>query len=185
MYDYEVIKKKLIEKDYLLYEDGRLNIVGFRQGTVADKFEDWISILFKDEFGWHSNSWKATTRPGIPWLLKPMNPNGTAILVPGQYVEAYSLGLHKGKKALIQVEKVKVYRDDNRDSTWDENKDSIEEGYFGINIHRPGFMSKTVGLNSAGCQVFEDGYDFDEFMWWCWKQAETLKNRFTYTLMEI
>ena len=39
-------------------------------------------------------------------------------------------------KHLNNREKVKVYRDNNRDGKYDLNEANIHEGIYGINIHR-------------------------------------------------
>ena len=89
-----------------------------------------------------------------------MNDKGVAILKPGQYRGSHTIGLHQGKyEALKQGGKVKVYRDANRDMNYDEKV--IQEGVFGINIHKAGANSTYVENWSEGCQVFsfsrEDG----------------------------
>jgi hypothetical protein len=114
-----------------------------------------------------------------------MRESGTAILCPGQYVETYALGLFKGYTALKQVKEVKVYRDNNLDDKVDINGMVIEAGLFGIHIHRAGWMSKTVGLSSAGCQVFQSRVGFDRFIDVCRMSERLYGNKFTYTLMEL
>ena len=82
----------------------------------------------------------------------------------------------------IQLEEVveEVYRGYKYD------RDSIQDGYFGINIHRSSAYKPSTYINkySAGCQVFQDPDDFDEFMEICKKAAEVWGNKFTYTLLE-
>lgn len=59
--------------------------------------------------------------PGRAWLtLGWGGPGGTAILCPGQYVDAYEVGNHNGKyEALLQGRPVKVWRDYDRDGKLD------------------------------------------------------------------
>lgn len=114
-----------------------------------------------------------------------MNPKGAAVLVPGQYRQAYALGDFRGYTALKQVAPVKVYRDYNQDSHIDMSSATIEEGYFGIHIHRAGVWSKIVGTSSAGCQVFARHKDFAEFITICQLGAAHWGNSFTYTLLEL
>jgi hypothetical protein len=76
---------------------------------------------------------------------------------------------------------VKVYRDANKDMTYDESK--IQEGVFGINIHKAGADSTYVENWSEGCQVFKKSADFDEFMVIVKKAAALHGNSFTYTLL--
>lgn len=109
-------------------------------------------------------------------------PQGTAILVPGQYKNCYGFGKYRGYECLRQVLPVKVYRDDDGDEEFDTNSDTVEEGLFGIHIHKAGVLSKIVGTWSAGCQVFQRKEDFEEFMNLC---KDSLQDLFTYTLIEF
>lgn len=162
-----------------------LNIVGFRNKNARpNHFDDELSVYYIDRLVRRKVSWPITTYPGLPWLLKPMNPKGAAIMVPGQYRSAYILGRFRGVAALRQVKPVKVYRDRDLDGTFTLNPDTIEEGLFGLHIHRAGIWSKVVGLSSAGCQVFQRQKDFLEFIGLCQKAAANWGNKFTYTLME-
>ena len=66
-----------------------------------------------------------------------MNKDGVAILKPGQYRGSHKLGLHQGKyEALRQKSPVKVYRDNNKDGDYDLIEENVQEGIFGINIHK-------------------------------------------------
>ena len=62
---------------------------------------------------------------------------------------------------------------------------TINEGYFGINIHRsnPYDKSYLVEKWSAGCQVFQSVKDYDEFLDICKESAKLYGNSFTYTLL--
>nr|GFC57559.1 hypothetical protein [Tanacetum cinerariifolium] len=84
-------------------------------------------------------AWIITTTPGNFYLHQPLSKTGCAVLVPGQYKDAYQLGFHQNKPthpALVQTGgKVRAYRDNDRDFYAEETK-VIEEGHFGINIHR-------------------------------------------------
>ncbi len=60
----------------------------------------------------------------------------------------------------------------------------IQEGVFGINIHKAGADSTYVENWSEGCQVFKRAKDFDEFMAICRKAKDIHGNSFTYTLIE-
>lgn len=165
-----------------------LNIVGWRdiQGH-SNEFNDYIAVYYYDPVTrtWESEGWKATTRPGTPWLLKPMNPKGAAIMVPGQYRSAYQLGNFRGYTALKQVRPVKVFRDGDQDHLWDSDQTTIETGLFGLHIHRAGFYSRSIGLWSAGCQVIEKKQDFDSFISLCQLGQRYWGTAFTYTLLEF
>ena len=129
--------------------------------------------------------WKCTTDPGTKAVKEFHNPNGVARLVPNQYRGSHTIGLHQGKyEALKQQKPVKVYRDKNKDMTFDET--NIQEGLFGINIHRsnPKTESEFVENWSEGCQVFKAVKDFNEFMKICNLAKSVHGNSFTYTLIE-
>lgn len=163
-----------------------LNIVGWRnlKGRV-NCFDDLLSVYYETHFGWEYFYWPATTRPGDKWLIAPLNKKGTAIVVPGQYINTYRIGQHKGQTALVQINPIKVYRDNNRDSQFDVNPATIEEGLFGINIHRAGFWTAFVGAFSAGCQVVQKQADFADFLVLCYRAVAMHSPFFDYTLIEI
>lgn len=178
------LKEIVGDLGYELNVHGKLNIVGQRNKTrERNKYTDVISIFQNTPGGWKERHFEATTLPGTPNLLKPVNLKGTAILVPGQYVDSYAIGLHRNKyKALIQVLPVRVYRDNDRDDMCDPDETYIDEGLFGINIHRASLLNTVVGADSAGCQVIKKRSDFGDFMKWCTASGQ---RRFTYTLIEI
>jgi len=181
--------KETTEKGYKIFKDEtklyNLNIIGWRnKASRPNYFDDYIAIYYKWSNNWYYKYWKATTLPGIPWLKNPLNDKGTAILVPGQYFHAYSLGAYKGYPALKQVLPVKVYRDNNRDSQFNKDSVTIEEGIFGIHIHKASLWTKYVNRFSAGCQVFQYKKDFDTFITYLRQSALLWGNSFTYTLLE-
>lgn len=168
-----------------------VNIIGVRRDNdKSDKFDDYILAIYRSEedLDWVCKVWSATTDPGRHWLENPMNPAGTAILVPGQYLEAYSIGKHQGKyEAVCQKKPVSVWRDNNKDDILDyTSSEGGISGVYGINIHRsnPYNESYVVGKWSAGCQVFKKIADFSEFMELCRLSADKMGNSFTYTLLE-
>ena len=195
VYSLQQIYNAIHEKKYKWFKQGDydVNIVGIRnsstKGRVTNHYDDHITIAYKLKEDWHFHYWPATTDPGLYWIDNPMNSRGgTAILVPDQYNQVYKLDKHNGKyQALCQRNgKVKVYRDGNKDKKYDYDQDSIQNGYFGINIHRSSAYKASNYINkySAGCQVFQDPDDFDEFIDICRKAADIWGNKFTYTLLE-
>lgn len=185
--------KKLFErKGYTYFNKGEynLNIIGVRHTgeVVTNKFDDALVVIWIDEQGRFCRKvFECTTQPGISYMGKTMgNIKGTAILVPGQYRGAYKIGLHKGKyKALVQAKPVKVYRDNDKDNEYDYNPTTIDEGYFGINIHKAGTASVIVNNWSAGCTVLAKEEDFKSLMYLAKKQVEHgLGEMFTYTLLK-
>lgn len=165
--------------------DYNLNIIGVRDKNLnTNTFNDDIYIVYKVKGNWVMDSYPITTKPGYKSLLNPMNPKGTGIMVPGQYRGAYKLGLHRGEYlALVQVKPIKVYRDNNRDTIIDLNPKTIDEGYFGGNIHKAGRDSKIVDDWSALCQVFKRSKDYDKFIELCKISEKLYGNSFTYTLL--
>ena len=183
-------KSILRSKGYQVYtRPYELNIVGLRsKSTVPNTFDDEIHVFYKiSPLKWNYHVYKATTDPGTFWLLNPMQPEGTAILAQGQYVDAYEIGLHKGEyQALVQKKPVTVMRDYQRIAYLDFMNGYRETGNFDINIHRAMATGKTkyVDKFSAGCQVFQSADDFEEFMGLCNQHQELYGNSFTYTLID-
>jgi len=192
MYTREQIEKAVKGKGYAWFEgtkDYDLNIVGVRNSATGNKvtnvFDDKITVSYKLNGEWQFHEWNATTDPGKKGVMEYHNAAGVARLVEGQYRGSHSIGLHQGKyKALKQAKPVKVYRDPNRDLTYDETK--IAEGIFGINIHRSSATGTSTYVEnwSEGCQVFSTITDFDKFMVLCEKASAIHGNSFTYTLIE-
>jgi len=166
-----------------------LNIVGIRNSSPKiDSFNDRLVVFWRYNKKLYYGEYPITTLPGEYYLIhKLLNQKGAAILCPGQYRGAYSLGLHKGSyEALVQSKPVKVFRDGDRDDEYDLDPNTLEQGYFGINIHRAYKKGKApkVGKTSAGCQVFQSALDYAEFMECCAHAFEEWGNSFTYTLLE-
>ena len=180
----------LKNKGYAFFNKGKynLNIIGIRRdgNKVTNEFDDALVVIHHAESGNEIRYWyPITTEPGIIYMKDPIGSKGTAILVPGQYRGAWKIGLHQGKyKALTQCKSVKVYRDGNKDNIYDFDSKTIDEGIFGINIHKAGAASIQVDKWSAGCQVFANTVDFNHFMKLCDKQVENGYGKFfTYTLL--
>lgn len=181
------IKEAMRKKQYSFYENGdyNLNIIGIR--TVSDQidnlFDDTLFLAYKVEDRFNVQQFDCTTQPGAYYMKNPMNKLGSAILVPGQYKGAYTIGLHQGKyEALRQSGLLKIYRDNDRDTTYDyENiTDSVNDG---INIHKAGRASKKIDNWSAGCQVLAYSADFDILMGLAKRSAKLYGPKFTYTLL--
>jgi hypothetical protein len=184
----EQIEAAMIKKGFAYFSDGELNlnIIGIRQSSTGNKvtnlFDDFLTLSYKHNGAWVFKQWAATTDPGTKGVKEFHNAAGVARLVAGQYRGSHAIGLHQGKyEALKQAKNVKVYRDANKDMTYDESK--IQEGVFGINIHKAGADSTYVENWSEGCQVFKKSADFDEFMVIVKKAAALHGNSFTYTLL--
>jgi lysozyme len=100
----------------------------------------------------------ALVAPGLPGGIAAFNANcdpslgrpGIAVLLPG--VWTYRLGIHGLSKprdrqyeALVQAAPVTVARDPARAGA----RPALETGWFGINIHRGGYVT----TSSLGCQT--------------------------------
>lgn len=189
-YTREKIEKAVKTKGYVWFEgekDYDVNIVGVRNTSTGDKvtnvFDDTLTVSYKVNGEWVYKEWSATTDPGKKGVMEFHNVAGVARLVPGQYRGSHTIGLHQGKyEALRQQKNVKVYRDKDKDMQYDT--DLIQEGVFGINIHKAGADSTYVENWSEGCTVFKRSADFDAFMKICKEAAKIHGNSFTYTLIE-
>jgi hypothetical protein len=129
-----------------------------------------------------------------------MDKNGTAIMVPGQYKGAYTIGIHGrtwasgGYKALEQKAPMVYVRDNSKDERLDFElyrnpelfKNNRIVANLKTNIHRASKLESVplIGRYSAGCQVFQKPEEFNEFLSLCEIAARQYGNSFTYTLIE-
>lgn len=189
------IEAAVKSKGYTWFEDTKnkgydVNIVGVRNSAPGNKvtnvFDDWMTLSYKENGIWKYNIWPITTDPGKKAVMEFHNPKGVARVIPGQYKGLWMVGLHQGKyEALRQKGNVKLWRDKNKDLTFNESV--IDEGAsFGINCHRsnPKTESEYVENWSEGCQVFKRVKDFNAFMDIVRKSKDIHGNSFTYTLIE-
>ena len=189
--NYDQVRRRVINKGYKWFDNNlELNIVSFRNPSTGNKctnqFDDTLTVSFKENGLISFKEYLVTVDAGKSSLINPINSKGCALLVPDQYVNCYSIGLHKGQyEALVQVQEVKVYRDNDKDLHYKFDESTIDKGLFGINIHRsnPKTESSLVDGWSAGCTVFKRLKDFNEFMRFVKKSRTDIGNRFTYTLI--
>ncbi len=185
----EVLLKDVIEllkrKNYIIYtEPKRLNIAGIRSvDKTVNLFNDLFWVFWMEGTEQKSFSMAGTTDPGLTYLKTLLNPKGTGILVPGQY--DYKLGLHKGKiKAFVQDGPVKLYRDKNKDDKIDINPNTIDSGYYGVNIHPTSvFNPKFIGPWSAACQVPQNKEEFARLINLAEEHKNLYGNKFKYSLL--
>ena len=196
---YEEIKALYKEKGYIFHEEpNNPNLFGRRNADLVtvDKFNDMIGFAMVTEDGRKvCHEWIGTTKPGLKNLDGvPFNPDGTAILIPGQYPNAWILGLHHRNDPLKRYPAYqqrtsgvwKVWRDKDADGQFDMSG-KVFTNAEGINGHRASRNNKGehVGLDGAGCQVI---LHEDEFLQWLWagKNAldKGLPNSFHYTLFQ-
>jgi len=164
-----------------------LNLIGVRnKNTRANTFNDAFCVLYQKSGEWQLEQFKCTTDPGTYYRRNPVNVDGTAVVVPGQYRSLWTFGNHKGRyPALVQNKPITVYRDADEDDELDTNGQVQQTGYFGINCHRANAVreSSLVDKWSAGCQVLADPDDFDHLMGLCRLSENMWGHTFTYTLL--
>jgi len=181
---YDTIELAIKKSGHKWFED-KLNIVGIRtEDKTTNVFNDFITISWIDKITGKKcfTGFNATTDPGLYYLNNPLNIKGTGILVEDQFVDCWEIGLHKGNKALVQCRPVSVYRDNNRDNYLKFDKNTIDTGYFGINIHRAHMtiIQKWIGKYSAGCQVIQSNDAYEKFFNICKDSGQKF---FSYTLL--
>ena len=176
-------------KGYTFFTKGEynLNIIGVRHSgsKITNHFDDCLVVIYNTPKEQNVKKvFECTTLPGKKAMEHPVSIKGTAILKEGQYRGAYKIGYHKGKyKALCQDKPLPVYRDGNKDDNFDLNPISIDNGIFGINIHKAGDNSTLVDGWSYGCQVLSKSIDFNALMRLVNMSANIYGNSFTYTLI--
>jgi hypothetical protein len=175
---YENVRDLYLSKGYT-FREGKyaLNLGAIRgKESKSDKFDDLGWCAYRDEndepqiqFFW------LTTDPGKHWLLNPMNVDGCAIMVPGQYKEVYGAGKHKGEyEAFVQIKPMAYVRDDDKNETLDFSlyRDNFKRSFhvfwdiIGSNLHRASKW-KIVNLVSnwsAGCMVLQQSKTFDKLI---------------------
>lgn len=145
-----------------------INLVGFRSlSRKAGAFDDWICTVMLSAAGeWVTKWYPATTDPGVPWMLSPMNPAGAAVVAHGQIIGAFTMGIHLGiYRCLVQAKPIGVLRDDNRNELIDPPQ-GLDVGWHAIQLHRASAFATLpeVGKFSAGCQVVQDADDYDDLI---------------------
>jgi len=190
--DYDFYKNIFSEFGYVWNDI--MNIVGVRKtsGTTANKFNDKLWVFYQDVDGKKfAEKFTATTVPGF-WkdqgVKKTFYKEGIAVMKPGQYIDAYIIGIHGSKyQAIVNHGKSapSFYRDYNQDANLDLIESTlVTNKHVGLNIHstKEGGGGSDVFNWSEGCQVIKDWNNFQELM----KFADSSKNRglsyFTYTL---
>jgi hypothetical protein len=171
--------------------ENHLNLVGIRNSNQrAGKYDDFLCGLVMKEDAWRLYVWPFTTDPSTSYLRRPINRKGAAILCPGQYLKVYRLDNHNNWCYTLcqRGGPVKVFRDNDKDSTLDWDSSPVDSGYFGINFHwdrnEPSGKSGVNYRSSAGCQVFRYKSDWKEFRELVNEHVEDHGKWFDYTLLE-
>jgi hypothetical protein len=138
----------------IVYVEG-CDTAGKANGNAPNQFND-VRLLLRIQPGGvpqKVNAWNATTEPGKYYTEHPEHPNGAARIAFDQF-KSWIVGRHGSDQheALIQVEKITVYRDKNRD--YRRDGDAPDTGLFGINQHWGYDLAENNIQNaSAGCLV--------------------------------
>mgnify|MGYP001558944548 CR=1 FL=1 len=176
---------------YTFFDRGiyNINIIALRAlPGEPNKFDDYLSISYRrarDEPV--TQAFKCTTDPGTYYLNNPMRTIGTAVIAPQQVRGGMTIGNHKRLySCLVQNKPLKVYRDNNRDSTVNYVGPTIETPNS-LQIHRASanWAVESVNKYSAGCIVVQDPKDFEEFMTIVYLSVERYGDKFTFTLIEL
>lgn len=191
MYNRLEIERAVKAKGYAWFTglDFDVNIVGIRNSETYDhitnKFDDLITVSYRLVDGeWEYFEFQCTTDPGKYWSENLINESGVAILKEGQYRGSHKIRKHRGQyDALCQKAPLQVYRDNNLDECFDLIEENINEGIYGINIHKAGRDSKQIDKWSAGCQVIANESDWNVFMAIMYIARKNWGNSFTYTLI--
>ena len=164
----------------LNYQWPNFHLIGVRsKADAVNEFDDRFFLIDGNNF----YAYRGSTNPGVYWQNNFGKKKGVAVLKPGQYIDGWILGKHRGMyTAWTQAIPLTVYRDADKDGK-SERTEVTEKGLFGINIHRASQnnISKVIDKWSAGCQVMNNPAQFSQFI--LLSEHSGLK-KFTYTLLE-
>ena len=169
-----------------------LTIVGIRMSNKANKFDDYVGVRWLTKDTDVFRLYPATTKPGLHWLLKPMNKRGTACMVIGFYRSLWRIGKHQGKyDALTQISPITLWMDGDKDGELEYTNKVSFSVPVGINLHkasdnwlsvkREQLLNLSVGAWSAGCQVIASAKHFNMLMWFVKQSGQGL---FDYVLVD-
>lgn len=194
---FDSVKASVLKKGYRWFPDKPM-IIGIRtESGLPNVFDDYF-LLCQEYKNKAFVGLMCTTEPGTFYLQRPMNVIGTAILVPGQYIDVWQLGIHgAGKKtaheALRQCGTFKVWRDNNKDAILDYSGPILDArvGSF-IDGHSSGILKhipSRIDKWSAGCQVVQNYELFvqriiNEIKDYLKKYKLPYSTKLTYTLLE-
>ena len=198
----DALKKTVKALNYKWFED-RPNIIGIRTKIeVPDVFNDLLAIVYKENGVEVMKVFCITTDPGVFYQKNLLNSQGCAIVEPGQWLDAYSCGYHKGydgtkmnpktltpypaHRALILTGHIMIKRDADKDGVAGNSGVVVKGDGTGCNIHGAmrADVTRTIGPWSAGCQVFAAWKEKEAFMDICEKYRTFVHNKFTYTLIK-
>ncbi|WKN31382.1 hypothetical protein PZB74_20750 [Porifericola rhodea] len=177
--------RKLRSKGYKIFDRPlELNLIAERSDTVrSEVMDDSLHMLYKDLEGkWVLNSFQVTTDPSAYYIDNPIVSQGYGFIKKGQWLDAYSLGYHKGRPALVQVKPMTVIRNYALKGIFKTYTGTEETGIFGNNIHD---MKGSMINASAGCVVFARDNDYQQFLNQCQVHRNRYGNAFTLSLLDF
>lgn len=169
-----------------------MSLLGIRLSNKSAIFDDLVGAVVHLDGILYVRMYPATTDPGIPYLKKPINRLGTAVVPSGYHPRLWRRGLHQGRyPALVQARPMELYRDNNRNIEIDPDRLVDHSRSVGINLHRASrywkstqveqLLQLSVGRWSAGCQVIASATHFEYLMWFV---NEVDQRYFDYTLLD-
>lgn len=133
------------------------NLVVQRGAGLPGDWDGLLTLSWLETVGgaWTTLSARCATRPGVPFLLRPMHPRGTAMIAPGQHRLSHARGFHhpgtsRASAAWVQVGRLLVRRDNDGDEILEPGE--LVDDVTSANIHRIGSPD---GL--AGCIGVDPG----------------------------
>lgn len=152
------------------YEFNEYNLFGVRnfKGIKEGIFNDSLCLLGDNELFICAG----TTDPSPYYIReKPMNANGTAVLLEGLQPKIWMVGPHGKARVTGLINGWRFGFGTKKQRVKRLNKDfkftgKIYKGWFACNFH-PHFNRTTpdyIGRNSAGCQVPREKRDFEAIM---------------------
>jgi hypothetical protein len=178
-------------------EQKRSVLIAFRNKLEVkkqnqDKFTDALYLIPQNALPTDIiTPWQITTSPSLAYYGdKPLNPQGTGIKMPGDTlynIQSHTLG-HGTYVMGVEGEPVDVGRYDIGIKTYETYHpvSSFKKQNCGMEIHRSSTssVSPCIGPWSAGCQVFCDINEFNDFI--NKAQAQTTNSkRFYYAIIEL
>lgn len=127
------IRGALIRDNQFMFNENKTN-----------EWNDTICVFNKDGY---FKTYDGTVDSGQYFIDNPLHVDGAGYVLPG--ITRIRLGIHKGKKAFVQVGNVRVYRDKNNNGIWEER---LLGEATGGNLHAAHDL-RVVGKSSALCTV--------------------------------
>ena len=187
---YSELKTLVESKGYEFFDKGNynLNIVYIRTNQdFTDRYTDVLHIAYKEGGVEKIFIAPCSTKAGSHYVKNPityLGIKGTAVLIPNQYKATWQFidnNSWLGTPYLKQIKNVKVWRDGVIDE--DIDKQNIQEGNFGINLHTAGDIKGIVYNWSAGCLVTPKVF-WVQVLDLLRKSAKLYGNTFTATLID-